>query len=701
MSIRLPEAVLPGRVHPFGAHVVAGGINIAVFSEHAERIEMCVFDASGVRELRRYALHGPIDGVFHGHLPGLGAGLVYGLRAHGPYAPDAGHRFNPNKLLLDPWAREIVGHFQWYDEHHGYTLGHPEGTRSFDARDNALHALKARVAAPDTPAPGAANRPRHATAELVLYEVHVKGFSKALPGVPGALRGTYAGLAHPQSIAHFKALGVTTLSLLPVHYSLDEPHLAQRGLRNYWGYNTLGFFSPDPRLGSRRDDPATLREEFREMVASLHASGLEVLIDVVFNHTAEGSEAGPTLSFRGLDNASWYWLMADDPSRCENYSHCGNTLNIAHPRVSQFVLDALRYWVEVMGVDGFRFDLAPVLGRTRRGFDPNAPFLVALQQDPVLANARLIAEPWDGGPDGYQLGRFPGRFLDWNDRFRDAVRGYWLQRGVTRGEFARRFTASSDLFHHGHRRPSASLNFVTAHDGFTLADLVSHSRKHNEANGEGNRDGRDNELCASFGVEGASDDPVIAETRRRVRRALLATLLLAQGTPMLYSGDELGNSQQGNNNAYCQDNPLGWLDWDRAEHETLAYVAGLIALRRDEPLLRHDRWFLASPGERCDAGLVWLNPAGAPMRVNDWNDASQHAFACQLQPTDPLRPRLMLVFNPDAVATTFGLGHDVWQLLLDSSAADAAEPLIVTGSLTAPARSLLVLRSATPAETSS
>ncbi len=703
MNILLPIAVERGRAYPLGAHAVDGGVNVAVFSGHAQRIEICLFDTGGVRELRRYALHGPLDGVFHGFLAGLGVGLVYGLRAYGPYAPQDGHRFNPNKLLLDPCAREIVGHFVWYDEHHGYSLGHPDGNRSFDDRDNAVNALKARVAAPDSTAPAARNRPHRRLADVVVYEVHVKGFTKRLAGVPAALRGTYAGLAQPAAIAHLKALGVTTLSLLPVHYSLDEPQLAQRGLANYWGYNTLGFFSPDPRLGSRRDDPAALREEFRQMVAELHEHGLEVIIDVVFNHTAEGAEAGPTISFRGLDNASWYWLMADDRSRGENYSHCGNTLAVAHPRVTQFILDCLRYWVDVMGVDGFRFDLAPVLGRSRQGFDPNAAFFVALRQDPLLAQARLIAEPWDGGPDGYQVGRFPGAFLDWNDRFRDATRSYWLQRGVTRGEFARRFTASSDLFNHGGRRPGASLNFVSAHDGFTLADLVSYSRKHNEHNGEGNRDGRDNELSANFGCEGATTDAHILDTRRRVRRALLATLLLAQGTPMLYAGDELGHSQDGNNNAYCQDSPLGWIDWQHAEPDTLALVVELLRLRRSEPLLRHDRWFATHPAGAGEAAILWQSPAGAPLQVKDWNDASEHAFACQLLPADPHARRLLLLFNPDASPTRFGLGGSGWRLLLDSSAkaapADLAANDPVGSFLIAPARSLLLLSSDPPSET--
>ena len=537
-EVSLPSRLLEGREAPFGAQARDGGVNFAVFSDHAERIELCVFDASGARELRRYPLHGPHVGVFHGFLSSVGPGLVYGLRAHGPFAPEQGHRFNPAKLLLDPWAREIVGRHAWRSEHHGHALGHPDGTRVIDTRDNAAFALKARVAAPTAPMPG--RLPRVATRDLVLYEVHVKGFSQQHPQIPAALRGTYAALAHPAAIAHFKRLGVTTLSLLPVQYHLDEPALAARGAVNHWGYNTLGFFCPDPRYASSRDDPTAVADEFRRMVAALHDEGLEVVLDVVYNHTPEGDETGTTLSFRGLDHASWYRLTADDRSRCENLTGCGNTLNVAHPRVTQFVLDSLRYWVAQMGVDGFRFDLAPVLGRTRHGFDPHAAFFTALRQDPLLSQVHLIAEPWDAGPGGYQVGHFPDRFLEWNDKFRDSVRRYWLNQGVRRGEFARRFTASSDLFHHRQRLPSASVNFIAVHDGFTLADLVSHSRKHNDANGEGNRDGRDGEPCANFGVEGPTDDPAIAATRRRVQRALLATLLLAQGTPMLSAGDEIG-----------------------------------------------------------------------------------------------------------------------------------------------------------------
>ncbi len=675
-----------------------------MFSDHAERIELCLFDVSGASELRRYTLHGPHDGVFHGFLDGVGPGLVYGLRAHGPYAPERGHRFNPNKLLLDPWAREIVGQHAWRAEHYGYAVGHPDGRRSFDTRDNAVHALKARVAAAPQPAAGWVNAPRVADDDVVVYELHVRGFGMGLPGLPAELRGTYAGLAHPVALAHFKALGVTTLELLPVQYHLDEPGLAEKGLVNYWGYNTLGFFCPDPRLAAGdRSDPSAVAEEFRHMVAALHEQGLEVVLDVVYNHTPEGDETGPTLSMRGLDHASWYRLSGDERT-CENLSGCGNTLNVAHPRVTQFVLDSLRYWAHEMGVDGFRFDLAPVLGRTRQGFERQAAFFTALAQDPVLARTRLIAEPWDASHGGYQLGHFPPRWLEWNDKFRDSVRRYWLAsagaQGVSRGEFARRFSASNDLFHHGNRGPLSSVNYVAVHDGFTLADVVSFSCKHNQANGEGNRDGNGHEVAANFGVEGPTDDAAVNLARERVRRAMLATLLLAQGTPMLCAGDEIGNSQQGNNNAYCQDNPTGWLAWEHADANLLGFVQQLIALRRAEPGLRHARWFRHAPAAAGERSLVWLAPAGHDMQVHDWHDATQRAFACRIDaapgnaaPTSPGSGHLVLAFNPEPTPQPFTLPPGLWQVAIDSAgelgAGDmpaAHRPLVI------PARALVVLR---------
>lgn len=691
----LPAEMQRGRVAPMGAQARDGGVNFAVFSDHAHAIEVCVFDTEGQRELRRYALHGPDDGVWHGFLPGVGPGLVYGLRAHGPYDPERGHRFNAKKLLLDPWAQEIVGRFGWRAEHHGYCVGDPEGPRSFDGRDNAPHALKARVPTPFSGPNPRDNAPHHATDALVVYEVHVKGYTMQHPELPKALRGTYAGMAHPAAIAHLTKLGVTAVELLPIHYTIDEPHLADKGLHNYWGYNSLGFFAPDPRLAQAKD-PSAVRDEFRAMVHALHAAGIEVLLDVVYNHTPEGNEFGPTLSFRGLDNASWYHLQADDRSRSENLTGCGNTLNCAHPRVAQFVLDSLRFWVQEMGVDGFRFDLAPVLGRTDRGYSSHAAFFTALRQDPVLAGVHLIAEPWDAGPNGYQVGHFPGRFLEWNDKYRDAVRSYWLGAGASRGEFARRITGSSDVFHHGHRLPTASVNFVACHDGYTLNDLVSYARKHNHANGEDNRDGRDGELAANFGVEGPTDDPLIAQRRERVRRAMLATLAFSQGTPMLNAGDELANSQAGNNNAYCQDNATTWLDWLQAPVDLTDFVARCFALRAQEPLLRHPRWFIGMAEGAKQATVHWLTPAGSEMQGHDWHTDSQKAFACWMHTGAPSRPRLLMLFNPEPESTPFTLVHGPWALLLDSSGELRPGEITPGAPLVVPAHSLVLLKNDHP-----
>ncbi len=697
------RAMLEGRCEPLGATLRHGGVNFAVFSASATRIEVCLYDASGTHELARHDLHGPVDEVFHGFLPDAGPGLVYGLRAHGPDAPAQGHRFNPNKLLLDPYAQELVGEFVWHDAH----LGSVAGTASDpalhqrDTRDNQTWMLKARV--PERPSPGTPNprdnAPRHVERDLVLYEVHVKGFTQQLAGVPEALRGTYAGLAHPAAIAHVKRLGVTTLSLLPVQSMLDEPALAARGGVNHWGYNTLAYFAPASRYAADASTPAAVTQEFRQMVHALHEAGLEVVIDVVYNHTAEGDERGSTLSFRGLDHASWYRLNPSNATHCENLTGCGNTLNVAHPRVTQFVLDSLRHWVTVMGVDGFRFDLASVLGRTRDGFDAHAPFFQALRQDPVLAQVHLIAEPWDAAVGGYQVGRFPGRFLDWNDQFRDAVREFWLQapghRPVARGEFARRFMASSDLFQHGARRPWASVNFVAAHDGFTLRDMVSYSHKHNEANGEDNLDGRGDEMCRNFGVEGPTDDASVLGARARVQRAMLATLLLAQGTPMLAMGDELGRTQHGNNNAYCQDNATTWIDWAQADDGLIDLVASLTRLRRDEPLLHHDRWF--EHGPHAAPRVDWLTPDAKAMQAQDWHDEHAKAFMCVISQgasgsmATPQASALCIVFNAHEHPQPLSLAHGRWRVRLDSSATHVHDAHAYDTQFTCPPQSVLVL----------
>lgn len=686
--------LLPGRHEPMGAHASGGGVNFAVFSQNAEQIELCLFDETGTHEVARHSLHGPYDHVFHGFLPQAQAGLIYGLRAHGPFDPKRGHRFNAHALLLDPCAREIVGAFQWGHEQGGYAVTRADTPNSIGESVNAAYLLKARVAKQVAHSPRA-NAPQIAANDVVLYEVHVKGFSQRHPDIPAAIRGTFLALAHPTSIAYFKQLGVTTLSLLPVQYHLDEPALFERGVTNYWGYNTLGFYCADPRFATQANDPTAANAEFRQMVSALHQNGLEVVLDVVYNHTPEGDETGATLSFRGLDNASWYRLLVDDASRYENVTGCGNTLNIEHPRVAQFVLDSLRFWVSEMGVDGFRFDLAPVLGRTRHGFDTNAAFFTALRQDPVLARVHLIAEPWDAGSDGYQVGQFPGRFVEWNDKFRDTVREFWLYPGASkggRGAFAQRFTASSDLFDHHQRRPTASVNFIAVHDGFSLTDVVSYSRKHNACNGENNRDGRDGESCNNFGVEGATSDVSVQHTRKKVRRAMMATLLLAQGTPMLCAGDEIGRSQLGNNNPYCLDDATTWLDWTDADDDFRRFVSGLLALRRTEPLLRNDMWFAAHPSN-THASVVWLNAIGQPMTISDWHDASQSSFACQMCSAAPNDRSLLFIFNPQPVVVTMALPAGTWQLLFDSADELMGANVSLANALTVPARSLVALRS--------
>ena len=689
MPPAMARALEAGLPHPLGATARDGGVNFAVFSAHARRIELCLFDAEGREELARHPLPARSDWIWHGFLPDAGPGLVYGLRAHGPYEPEAGHRFNAHKLLLDPYARETVGRFRWGDEHHGTTLDHPEGDRALDTRDNAQAMLKARVAAP---LPPAAPGPRRALADSVLYELHVKGFTRRLEALPPALRGTYAGLAHPAAIAHLLRLGVTTLSLLPVHLRLNEPRLEGLGLSNYWGYNSLAFFCPDPRFSTTPDDPTATRHEFRAMVEALHAAGLEVLIDVVYNHTAEGDERGATLSLRGLDNASYYRLLPDDRSRYENASGCGNTVDVSKPRVAQLVLDSLRYWAAEMGVDGFRFDLAPILGRGRAGFDPQAGFFATLLQDPVLARRKLIAEPWGPGPGGYQLGRFPSPWAEWNDRFRDGLRLFWLSRGIGRGEFARRLAASSDLLHHGARAPSASVNFVAAHDGFTLADLVSYGHRHNLANGENNRDGHHANFSSNCGIEGPTTDAAVREQRARLRRALLATTLLAQGTPMLMAGDELGRTQGGNNNAYCQDNETSWLDWSAADAALRDYTAALVALRRELAVLRRDRWLTDAVRADGRRDVEWLRPQGGTMTVEDWHDDGRHAFAQLLTPSEGDVRAVLLVFNAEPQPVRFVLPEGRWERLLDSADGDARASALDGPELEAGAQSVLMLR---------
>jgi glycogen operon protein len=659
-------ALETGRAWPLGAEVRDGGVNFAVFSEHASAIELCLFDDEGRVELARAPLPACSGDVWHGFLPGAGAGLVYGLRAHGPWRPDRGHRFNPRKLLLDPWAREIVGRFDWRDAHAGHDEAHPQHP---DLRDNGPAALKARVV-DDVSAP--CDRPvAVAPADTVLYEMHVRSFTRLMPGVPESERGTFAGLASDAAIAHLRSLGVTSVSLLPVHQKLDERALVERGLVNHWGYNTIGFFCPEPRYAaSAARGGRAVRDEFRAMVRRLHAAGIEVLLDVVFNHTPEGDGSGPTIAWRGLDNRSWYRLRADDPSAFENWSGCGNTLDLGHPRVLQFVLDSLRWWVQAMHVDGFRFDLAPVLGRVPDGsFSADAPFFQALSQDPVLQRCKLIAEPWDLGPAGYRLGGFPRGWLEWNDRYRDTARAFWLGGDCTRGEFAQRLCASSDLFQRRRRQPAESVNYIVSHDGFTLADLVSYDLRHNEANGEDNRDGHAHNLSWNCGWEGPTGDPDVLALRGRLQRALLATLAFSQGTPMLAAGDEVGHSAGGNNNPYCQDNETTWIDWGRADTALLDFTRRVFEVRRRLGPLG-TRWYTGLPDAHGIADLAWLRRTGEPFSADDWRSRMSRVIGAMRGRATGVPGPVLLLFNAHDRETPFRLPTGRWRLEIDSSEVD-------------------------------
>jgi glycogen operon protein len=616
------SAVWPGRPYPLGATWDGIGVNFALFSERAERVELCLFEARGSREVERVELRERTDQVWHGYLPEARPGQLYGYRVHGPYAPEQGQRFNPSKLLLDPYARAVVGPLRWSDRPFGYRLKSRRGDLSFDRRDSAAGMPRCQVVDPvfnwgdDRP-------PRTPWHETVIYELHVRGYTRLHPDVPEAARGTYSGLASPPVVDHLRRLGVTAVELMPVHAFVDDRHLADRGLRNYWGYNSIGFFAPDARYAT--GNPVA---EFKGMVKTLHAAGIEVILDVVYNHTAEGNHLGPTLSFRGIDNAAYYRLVPDAPRYYMDYTGCGNTLNMMHPRVLQLIMDSLRYWILEMHVDGFRFDLASALARELHEVDRLGAFFDIIHQDPVISQVKLIAEPWDLGEGGYQVGNFPPGWAEWNGRYRDSVREYWRGTGGLIGELATRLTGSSDLYEANGRRPHASVNFVTCHDGFTLQDLVSYEAKHNEANGEGNADGEAHNRSWNCGVEGPTDDARVLALRARQQRNFLATLLLSQGVPMLLAGDEVGRTQRGNNNAYCQDNALSWVDWDwqQPERELLAFTRRMIGLRRAHPSFRRRHFFQGRPvrgGERKD--IHWLNRDGREMTDDEW---SQHRARC-------------------------------------------------------------------------
>ena len=688
-----PLTLLPGKPWPLGALWDGQGVNFAIFSAHAQAMDVCLFDEEGLIEQARLTLPKHTSDVWHGYLPGAHPGLVYGVRAHGLWNPLLGHHFNPNKLLLDPYAREVVGDFQWRDEHFGFNRLLP---LEIDTRDNAAWALKARVVQDDFDW-GDDHPPLVTHQDTVLYELHVKGFSRTNATLPAAIRGSYAGLAHGACIGHLKDLGVTSLSLLPVHYALSEERLVQAGLSNYWGYNTLAFFAINPVLASNAAG-CNPRDEFRSMVKSIHAHGMEVLLDVVFNHTAESDETGPTLSFRGLDNASYYRLRADSNALYENHAGCGNTLDIRQNRVLQLVMDSLRYWVSIMHVDGFRFDLAPVLGRGDHGFERGGAFFTAIAQDPLLSRVKMIAEPWDTGPGGYQVGSFPMGWMEWNDRFRDVMRSYWVRhqdRARTRGDFAMRLCGSSDLYQHRQRRqrpPSESVNYVVSHDGFTLADLVSYGERHNLANGEHNRDGQQDNLSSNCGEEGPSRNPGVVALRSRLQRALLSTTLLAQGTPMLCAGDELGHTQDGNNNPYCQDNDTTWIQWSTMDTGLVAVSSWVLSLRR-QLLPFRNQWYTGDTDAHGVPDLAWLRRDGHAMEGHDWGDTRDSVLGCLIGHPGGVRLPMVMLFNPSDLDERFLLPPGVWQAVLDSSLMDGRPNWQGPGGshCTVPAHSLVLL----------
>jgi len=609
-------AIEEGLPYPLGATWSGKGTNFAVFSANATKVEVCLFE--GDRETHRFELPEYTDQVFHGYISGVGPGTFYGYRVYGPYVPDAGHRFNPNKLLLDPYARAHAGGLTWNPAVFGYKMETGDDL-TFDDRDSAPFMPKCVVVDPDFDWQADTPQQNVHWDETIVYETHVKGFTKKHPDVPELLRGTYAGFAWPKLIEHLTSLGVTSIELLPVHTFVNDSNLIEKKLTNYWGYNSIGFFAPDPRYAS--DVPNSLRE-FKKMVSKLHGAGLEVILDVVYNHTAEGNEKGPTLSFKGIDNASYYRLLPDKKRYYINDTGTGNTVNLSHPRVIQMVMDSLRYWAEHMHIDGFRFDLGTILAREVYGFDEQSGFLKAMDQDPVLSTLKLIAEPWDTGPGGYQVGGFPPGWAEWNDKFRDTVRDYWRAEAAP-SALAPRLLGSGDVFNREGRRSWSSVNFITAHDGFTLNDWASYNDKHNEANGEGNKDGNSNNHSWNCGVEGPTDNKDILALREKQKRNMLATLLLSQGTPMLLGGDEFGRTQQGNNNAYCQDNDISWFDWNLGEsaQKLLTFVKRVIQLRRDYPILRRSRFLTGEHDAALDIrDVTWINPSGAEMKETDWTN---------------------------------------------------------------------------------
>jgi glycogen operon protein len=695
----LARRVWPGKPYPLGATWDGRGVNFALYAEHATRVELCLFDSPDAeRESERIAMPEQTDMVWHAFLPDVAPGQLYGYRVHGPYEPLQGHRFNPNKVLLDPYAKLVGRRTRWDDSLFGYTIGSADEDLSYDERDSAAFAPLAAVT--DSAFTWGDDRPpRTPMHRTLIYELHVRGFTKLHPKIPENLRGTYAGLASAPVIRYLKNLGVTAVELLPVHHFLQDRHLVDRGLANYWGYNTLGFFAPHITYAAP-EHPLDAIREFKMMVRNLHAAGIEVILDVVYNHTAEGNRWGPTLSFRGIDNAAYYRLVSEDPRHYMDYTGCGNTLNVMNPRVLQLIMDSLRFWITEMHVDGFRFDLASALARELHAVDKLGAFFDIIHQDPVISQVKLIAEPWDLGEGGYMVGNFPTQWSEWNGKYRDCVRSFWKGDGGVASEFATRFCGSSDLYAWSGRRPRASINFVTCHDGFTLEDLVSYDQKHNAANGEDNRDGADHNISWNCGVEGPTTNRKILALRDRKKRSILATLILSQGVPMLLAGDEAGHSQGGNNNAYCQDNETTWLDWtvskQKRNRELLEFVRRVSEIFRQQPVFQRRKFFSGQAiGGQEAADIAWVNPDGTEMNDQQWHAPHVRCLGVVLfgdcidvdEEGEEIRgDTILILFNADhATEIPFSLPvieeQRPWQRLLDSFQAEVSADEFAGGTI--------------------
>ncbi len=691
--------VWPGKPYPLGATWDGRGVNFAIYSEHATKVELCLFDSPDDRqESERIPLPDRTDMVWHVYLPEVAPGQFYGYRIDGPYDPARGHRFNPHKLLLDPYAKLVARSARWDDSLFGYIVGSAEEDQSFDERDSGAFAPLGAVIDPAFTW-GDDHHPYTPMHKTVIYEVHVRGFTKLHASVPEELRGTYTGLASAPAIRYLKRLGVTAVELMPVHHFLQDRHLVERGLTNYWGYNTLAYFAPELRYSAHGHLLDAVRE-FKSMVRNLHKAGIEVILDVVYNHTAEGNHMGPTLSFRGIDNAAYYRLVADDPRYYMDYTGCGNTLNVMNPRVLQLIMDSLRYWITEMHVDGFRFDLASALARELHAVDKLGAFFDIIHQDPIISQTKLIAEPWDLGEGGYMVGNFPAQWSEWNGKYRDCVRAFWKGDGGVVSEFATRFCGSSDLYAWSGRRPKASINFVTCHDGFTLEDLVSYNQKHNQANGEENRDGADHNISWNCGAEGPTKDRKILALRDRKKRSILATLIFSQGVPMLLAGDEIGHTQVGNNNAYCQDNETTWLDWRttrrKRNRELLDFVRKVIAIFRDQPVFHRRKFFSGRAIGGAEApNIAWLNPDGTEMSNEQWNAPHVRCFGVVLFGDSIDVDEEGEEINGDTILILFNADHDLtipftlpnieeqlpWQRLLDTFEANATMEEFSEGSV--------------------